>query len=342
MLAAGCDRQRDLYVLADTLLDIKGDWVPSLGRSDMSMDATAVAYSEGGAHLYAKEYFFEPHEATIEAEPGEYGVMIFNGLMYAEDDTHLDGVFFRGTDDFDTFEAVAAEATATPRRLSRAEGEYIATNNMEIFTSMAGRIEIDSDGGYHKKYEDGKDTGDIPGGGSELELLMIPQAMSYPAKVTVEITNISSAYGADAAVYGFAGSAFAADRMPSHFLVTHQFNLNGKTMTDTDTDTGTISSPEFVTFGPPVDMPDNTYSVYLRIVLVDGITYETTVDITDQVLPFIEKVRVNIEETGPPEYGLTLPIFIELTLPEVEPIEGIIGIGEWDDDEVIRVPVNPS
>lgn len=332
---AGCDDHRDLYVTIDPLIHVDGDWMPSLGRDDMSQDATAVAYTDDG--MYAKEYFFEPDNVSIAVEAGEFDVMIFNGLMYGADDTHLDGLFFRNIDNLETFEAVAAEVEPV-RRLGRAEGEYVATNNMEIFTSMTARQKINGDRIYHVKYEDGKKVENIPDNYVEAEVAMTPQAMSYESQVTVRFTNISSAYGADAAVHGFAGSAFAADRKPSHFFATHQFNLNNVEITDARADIGTVESPVFVTFGPPVDMPDKKYSVYVRVVLRDGETFEWTEDVTDQVLPFIEKVKRNLEG-GPVEYRMTLPILIEITLPVVEPIEGSVNVGDWDDDEVIIVPI---
>ncbi len=335
-VVAGCDDQRNLFVTIDPLLHVEGDWVPSLGRADMNMDATAVAYT--GEGMYAKEYFRHPDYVDMKAEAGVYDVMIFNGLMYEAEDTHLDGVYFRNINRLETFEAVAFEGEPH-RRLGRAEGEYVATNAMEIFTSMTARQEIGADGEYWMKYEDGVIVNDIPEDYIEAELEMTPQAMSYESQVTVRLTNISSAYGVDAEVYGFAGSAFAAERMPSHFFVTHQLNLNNTEMTDVRADVGTVKSPVFVTFGPPVDMPEKRYEVYVRIVLKDGETFERTVDVTDQVTLFIEKVKSNLAGNDPIEYGLTLPLYIELTLPIIEPIEGSVGVGDWEDDEIIKVPI---
>ncbi len=124
--------------------------------------------------------------------------------------------------------------------------------------------------------------------------------------------------------------------------MTHQFNLNNKTILDPETDTGTIESPVFITFGPPLDMSDNEYTLDVRIVLVDGRVVEQAFDIGDQVEPFIEQVKQNLAGTRPIAYHLTIPLELELELPEAEPIEGSIGIGDWGDDEVIRVPIKPK
>ncbi len=335
---AACDTQRDLYVEVSPALLIHADWIPSLNEGDMSMNATAVSYSDG--ELYSKEYFYAADNAMIPVTTGVMDILIFNGLMYDADDTHLDGITFRGIDRLDTFEAVAME-TEPIRRMSRADGEYIATNNMEVFTSMAAHKEIGAEGGYAIKYMDGENQGDVQQSVDCGELELTPAAMSYKAQIVVELENISSAYGANAALRGFAGSAYVADRRPSHFLVTHQFNLNSKKITDNDKDIGTIESPVFVTFGPPVDMPGNTYEVYIMITLVNGEVVERTFDITEQVLPMIDQIKLNLSNTGQLNYNLKLPnLKLELDLPDVEPpANGYVGVDDWEDDEIIRVPI---
>lgn len=336
LVFTGCDKQRDLYVAVDPQIQAVGDWMPSLGRADMTMDATAVAYDASG--MAAKEYFFSPRTATLAVGMGTYDVMIFNGLMYAPDDTHLDDVYFRGTDRLDSFEAVAAEGTPS-KRLFRAEGEYIASNKMEIVTSAVQRQKIDAGRTYHLKYEDGKSSDNLSDDNVPTDIEMVPVAMSYEAQVVVNVTNISSAYGADAAIYGLVGSAFMASRRPSHFYVTHQFNLNNKKILDADDDIGTIESPVFVTFGPPVDAPDRKYEVYVKVTLVDGQVVEETFDVTSQMASLIEEIRDGLEGTGPVLHMLDLSLAVNITLPKVDPIEGGIGIDDWGDDEIITVPI---
>lgn len=331
-----CTDQRDLYVAVNPGIYVEGDWQPSLGRADMTMDATALAYDSRGGMV--KEYFFDPGHVTLTVDKGLYDVLVFNGLMYAPEDTHLDGIYFRGVDRLDTFEAFAGE-TEPNRRLSRADGEYIATNNMEIFTSATDRRQIETGKEYFIKYRNGKNGFEIPDGHIEAEIELVPQAMTYPCQVRFTITHISSAYAANAAVYGFSGSAFVASRRPSGFRVTHHVNLNNKVILSSDDDTGTIESPVFATFGPALDTPQ--CSVYVSVMLVNGIELEREFDVTDQVLPFVARVKDNLLGTLPTQYRLSIPIELELELPLVQPIEGEIGLGDWDDDEIITIPVKP-
>lgn len=337
LVLAGCDEQRDLYVAAGPLIWAEGDWGPSLDQSDMTMKATAIAYDE--SRLVAKEYFFAPRTVMLPVDNGIYDVLLFNGLMYSEKDTHLDDVYFRGTNRLDTFEAVAAEGAQIKRLGTRADDEYIASNEMEIITSAVERQEIEASRSYYIKYKNGKNGFDTPKDYIAAELNMTPVAMSYEAQIKVTIENISSAAGANAALYGFVGSAFISSRMPSHFYVTHHFNLNSKKIVDSAKDIGTIESPVFVTFGPPLDAPDNKYEVYVKILLVDNTEYENTFDVTTQLDTIIEAIKANQAGGGAPQYRLEIPVAINIKLPIVEPVGGGVGLGDWEDDELIHVPI---
>jgi hypothetical protein len=333
----GCTDQRNLYVLSGPVLQVKGDWIPSIDKSDMTMGATALAFdSEGKA---TKHYFDAPNTVDIPVTKGSYEVMLFNGLMYSPTDTHLDGVTFRGTDRLDTFEAVAAEGVSVRRLGSRTEGEYVATNDMEVVTSAVESADIDRDHSYYAKYKNGHNGYDTPDNFIYQTLDMTPVAMSYEAQVVVTIKNITSAAGASAALYGFVGSAFMASRQPSHFYVTHQFNLNSRKMIDAAQDTGTIESPVFVTFGPPLDVPDQKYEIYIKMVLINNQEIERTFDVTDQVTPIVEDIKANLAVGASIEYRLEIPLEIELELPVVEHVEGSIGIEGWEDEELIHVPI---
>jgi hypothetical protein len=336
---AGCTDQRDLYVLSGPVLEVEGDWMPSLGVADMTMNATAVAFdSEGGA---VKEYFYSPDKVEIPVTESTYDVLLFNGLMYSPDDTHLDGLKFRGTDRLETFEVMTKEGSLNSRLGSRSQDEYIASNDMEIVTSALQSQVVDESRSYYMKYKDGENGLETPEDYVYAQMQMTPVPLSYEAQVVVTIKNISSAAGASAALYGFVGSAFMASRLPSHFYVTHHFNLNSRKWIDQDNDTGTIESPRFVTFGPPLDVPDNKYEVYIKMILVNGEEHEWTFDVTEQMQPIIEEIKANFESGATIHYQLEIPLELYLELPVVEPVEGSVGVGNWSDDELITVPITP-
>ena len=337
LIFAGCTEQRDIYTTASPSLYIRCDWGPSLHTLDMSMNATAMIYKEHEQQAPHKEYFLDPNSIVVPLSKGKYDVLLFSGLMYSETDTHLDGIYFRSTDQLESFEAVAKEA-APNNRLSRASDDYLATNDMEILISGYKEQEMENEVSYHLKYKNGKNGIAVtPEDYIEVELLVTPFAVSYKCQVIVKLINASSVYVANGALRGFARSVFMASRMPSHLSATHQFRLNSFKLTGDNT--GTIESPVFVTFGPPLDLPDREYMLEVSIVLINGEEYYRNIDITSQIFPVIEKIRKNINISEPIEIDLTIPIEIELTLPEVTSGSGSIGVDDWEDDEIIKVPI---
>ncbi len=340
----GCVEQRDLYGVSSPLLYIEGDWEPSLDRTDMSQDATAVVYD--GSGLVDKEYFYNPDNTTAPLTAGTYDIMIFNGLMYSEDDTHIDGVLFRGTGRIETFEAYAKEATANKRLVMR-EGEYIATNDMEVLTSMSQSKTVEGENGYYVKYKDGKNGYPVVPDYIEDELFMTPRPVSYECSVVVTLTNPGGAATANGALRGFAGSVFMQSRMPSHTEVVHQFRLNSLTYIDPDPVTGeprgTLHLQEpLVTFGPPLDLPGRRYELELSILLKDNTTENRTFDITDQVEPIVAQLTAQLDDESP-IISITIPIEIvdPIVLPVITPDTGIV-IDDWSDDEEITVPIRSN
>jgi hypothetical protein len=341
MLAStGCEF-RDLWVRSGPLLEVEADWTPSLNEA--SVNGTAMLFDEEGRSVKTENVYKPDTTTLLPVGKGTYDVVLFNGVIFSPDDPDidLDGLMLRGGDHIDTFEAVASQGTRISRLGSRGEDEYIATNEMAIIASAVQRQQVDEDGTDYIKYKNGHDDFDLPEDYVYARMEMTPVPLSYEAKVIVDITNISSAAGASAALYGFVGSAFMASREPSHFYVTHQFNLTNRKVLNKTEDIGTIESPMFVTFGPPLDAPDNKYEVYLKMVLVNGEEREWTVDVGDQVFPIVEAIKTNLSGGATIRYRLQIPITIEVELPTVEDIEGNVNLEDWGDDELIVAPIMP-
>ena len=351
---AGCDKQRDLYTTARPMLYVEGDWMPSLNLTDMSMDATAILYAADNGELAFKSYFSLPNSTTVPATRGQYDLLLFNGLMYSEQNTHLDNIYFRGTDRFSTFEAVAEESNGNGNgsRIIDIDGEYVASNEMELLTSMRTAVEIEGNVGYHLKYQNGKNGYPTYTDYIESSVYLTPTPVSYECQVIVNLVNPASAYVSYGAVRGFAGSVFMADRMPSHMKAAHVVRLNslvldknpapGLDPINPDGDpTGSIRSPKFVTFGPPLDNPaDWKYEFEISIVLVDGNQYNDIIDITGQVEAVISEIRKNLNTATPVVTGYIIVIEVGVALEKLDPVDGQIGVGDWEDDEIIQVPIS--
>lgn len=339
LLASGCTDQRDLYDITHPMLCVEGDWMPSLGKNNMAQNATAMVYhSDDG--VAAKEYFYDPNSVTVKLTGGLYDVLIFNGLMYNEQDTHLDGIFFRGTDHVATFEGCAHEAAAN-KRLGRADGEMVVSNDMELLTSACSRETFEGENEYFLKYRNGKNGFPTYYDYIESRVLLTPTPVSYYCVVTVNLVNPASASIANGALRGFAGSVFMASRLPSHQSVSHHMRLNSLSIDPLDATRGTIHSPVFVTFGPPLDLPSRRYEFELSIILRNGEVFNRTFDVTPQVEPIIERLRQNLDQPAPVQVDVEINLGLDVELPKVEAEPGAIGVSDWEDDEIIRVVIKP-
>jgi hypothetical protein len=341
-VAQGCTDQRDLYVMSGPLLEVGGDFVPALGQTDgVNVSATAMLFDAEGNALSTKN-FSTPNAANVPVGHGIFDVMLFNGTIFSPEDTNVDvdGVDFRGNSHIDTFEAVATEGTRINRLGTRGEDEFIPSNAMKVITSAVRREDVEGERSYFVKYKNGENGFDTPEDYVYSRMDMTPMALSYKAELVVTISkHSSSVYGASAALYGFVGSAFMASRLPSHFYVTHQLKLNSLDKTGDADDSGTIRSGLFVTFGPPLDVPDNKYEVYIVMALQNGQQMEWRRDVSDQIAPVIEQIK-DYQSGAVTEIPLNIELDLTLdNVPYVPPVEGSIGIDGWEDDEVITVKI---
>ncbi len=339
-----CDDQRDLYATSQPMLYVEADWMPSLGTDNMSQRATAMIYKTD--HPCTKEYFHQAKCMTTRVTAGQYDILLFNGLMYSPSETHLDNIYFTGTEGIETFQAHAQETSAN-KRLTKQANEIIASNEMEILTSIHVRKEVKGDKGYYLKYKNGKNGFPVIPDYVEDSLFLTPYPVSYEAQIVVDLINPSSAYVANGALRGFAGSVFMATRMPSQNSVTHQFKLNSLRITDEGDaadplhpERGSIESPVFITFGPPLDVPERKYEFEISIVLKDGSEVNKVLDVTDQVTPVINQIKAHLMSTNPVPIKLTIPIHLTVELPIISSTSGgSIGVDDWGDDEIIRFPI---
>ena len=342
LMFAGCDKQRDLYNIASPLLEIRGDWVPSLGIADMNGRATAMLYK---GNAVAKEFFYKPNSVTTKVSKGEYDILLFNGMMFSEENTNLDHIFFRNTNRAQEFEAVVVEV-APNNRLSRATDEYIASNDMELLTTAHTKLFVEGEYQYYQKYINGRRSDLDFENYVEQVVELTPVAVSYSSQVVVHLVNPSSAAIANGSLRGFVGSVFMNTGEPSDFKVTHQLKLNNLKITNkgtsgnpSDPEKGTIESPWFVTFGPPLKNTNHQYKFEISIILKNGNEYNHIFDLNDQVDLAIKRIKSYREAPTGLSISLTIPLETSIELPVIGPNESIIDVNDWGDDEIIRVPI---
>ncbi len=357
LLTCCTDDLRDLHDTTGVVLEIEGSWIHSLGETHRQ-DATALLHHSGGNHV--KAHFSRPNGVTPRVSKGDYDVLIFNGVMESEQTTNLDHVHFRGTDRLTTFEAYAAEARPLAR-LPKAEDEYIASNNMELFTFAHHRVTIDEDSGLYIRYANGVRTDD----GKQIiadTIESAPRAMSYRFQVRISnIVNPKSARSAVGAFRGFLGSVYmpaSGDHPRPGLRATHHLALSQPSGSRIGTradgeETGMLVSPWFVTFGPPLpptddeDLPaSGQYFFEPVFLLTDGTEYAPgPIDITDQVNGTIRRMLEHHgdgEDISHEDNLFEIIIDEGISLPIVSGGGGgvggpIIDVDPWEDEEIIII-----
>lgn len=335
-LTGSCTDQRDLYVPSYPYLLVINDWNPAKISADDG--ATCMLYDRSGT---PKELMPNGNRKAIALDKGMYDILVFNELMFSPTQTHLDYVYFRGEDNFETLEAVVTEMNSSDT--FRASSEEVIVNNPAIVaTRSTAGTEIKNRKKYEMKYQNG--VNGFPTNPQYLEdsVFFSPCRITHTCQVIARVHNAASAYKVQAKLHGFAKSVFMAHRLPAHSSITHQFTLNSLKYEDSDNPTvGTIKSPVFTTFGPPLDLPGREYTIDVYTLLTNGEEYEKmTFDVTDQVETAISYLAAERLKNTP--IMETFYIYIEFTLPIVSstPNSGVdVGLEEWGNDVIITVPM---
>ncbi len=349
---AACTELRDIADRVDIMLEVEASWEHSLGESDMR-NATVLLHHEDGEQ--SKVHLTRPNGATAQVRHGEYDVMVFNGIMESEDRTNLDHIRFRGTDSHGTFEVYSNEVEPM-MRLSRVEGEYIASNNMELFTFAHHRVSVDGDEAIYHRYQNGDRVNEDVESHICQTITSTPSALLFRFQVVLtNVVNPLSARSGAGALKGFMGSVFVpstGERPRPGIQATHHLPLsasNGnriRTRADGD-QVGTLTSPLFASFGPPMpaqgsDLPaSGEYFFDPVFVLHDGTEYRPgPIDITSHVNETIGQIIDHHEgnHLSHDENAFVITIDDEIFLPPISGGSGLpVVVEPWPDDEIIIV-----
>lgn len=333
LLMSSCTEQRDLYVASYPQLLIKNDWAPSLCDTDNG--ATAMIYDRPNAS--PTELIPDAIRKIIELDKGAYDILVYNGLMYSPTETHLDNIYYRGTNKFETFEAVITEMPPG-KRFRAQKGEVIVNSPDILATRSTSEHDIQARKKFQMKYRDGKNG--FPTNPKFLDdsIPFSPCRVTHTCQVIARVRNPKSARVVQAKLHGFSQSVFLANRLPAHNSVTHQFILNSLKHDSSDPTIGTISSPVFTTFGPPLDLPERRYTVDVNVLLTNSEELpRMTFDVTDQVEKTVAYLAAERLKNCP--IMETFYIYIEFDLPIVISDGMDVGLGEWGDDIIITVPI---
>lgn len=328
-----CTEQRDLYVASYPQLLITNSWMPSQCGTDNG--ATAMIYDRPNAA--PTEMMPDAIRKIVELDKGLYDIMVFNGLMYNPAESHLDNIYYEGTEQFDTFEAYVTEMDPA-RRFRASNGEVIVNFPDVLATRSTADHDIKASKKFQMKYQDGKNG--FPTSPKHLDdsIAFTPCRVTHTCQVIARVHNPKSARVVQAKLHGFAQSVFLANRLPAHNSITHQFTLNNLKYDQSDPFVGTISSPVFYTFGPPLDLPERRYTIDLSVLLTNSEEHpRMTFDVTDQVEKAIKYLSTERLKNRP--IMETFYIYLDFGLPIVVSDGLDVGVADWGNDVIITVPI---
>lgn len=333
LLAVSCTEQRDLYVASYPQLLIANNWTPS--QCDIDNGATVMIYDR--PNTSPTELMPDALRKIIELDKGLYDILVFNGLMYTPTETHLDNIFYRGTDQFETFEAVITEMPLGYR--FRAKKDEVIVNFPDILaTHSTSDLNIEARKKFEMKYRDGKNGYPTSLKHIDDTICFTPCRVTHTCQVIARVRNPKSARVVQAKLHGFAQSVLLANRLPAHDSITHQFTLNSLKLDPTDPDIGTIKSPVFNTFGPPLDLPTRRYNIDVHVLLTNSEEHTPmSFDVTDQVenaIAYLTEMRLKNQPIMDTFY-----IYLDFELPIVVSDGLDVGVGDWGDDIIITVPI---
>ncbi len=319
---AGCTEQRDLDVISRPLVKIKCDW----SRARIDPDQWTIMFY-GNNSATPREFVTDRPIDTLQLAPGNYKTLIVNGTL----GSGIDYVSFRGTKNYDTFEAYATIARIRPN------GD-IVVNEPDTLASTALLKTIKSKNTFTVKYIDGQlQRGDLRYYVSD-SIEYVPCRLVYRIKVIVEIENINyllASRRVTGELHGLSGGVIVSTRMPTHTPV-----VNTLTFTNNNPPSATVGNVEtaLATFGPPLDLSGGrVYTADLAFVLTNERIHRVSEDISAQVEAIAAKIKDRIDR-GVCDAGLNLEIRIAVTLPKPSPgpspdDNGDVDVDPWGNEE---------
>lgn len=326
-----CTDQRDLYVKSGPVILIKSDWEPSRISTD---DGASLMIFPLPNYIHLLD---NPFRTTKSLEAGGYDMLIFNGYMFSETETHLDNIYYNGSDNIETFEAVVTEKSGSEKFRAK-QGEIIVNNPDTLSTRSSAKLSVEGTTKYEVKYKDGHNGFPTSSNYIEDSLEFTPCRVTHNCIIKVHAINIKAINGrgiVKASLRGFAGSVFLYKRLPSHTEITHQCNLNGLIYDADSPLDGTIGAT-FSTFGPPLDLPERTYELEINVKYPSGNEARFVVDVTDQIKPII--ARMNQERLDNKPIMDDIVINTEITIENDNGGDFDIDVEEWGDDVIVTIP----
>lgn len=342
---SGCTDQRDLYVTIKPMFIIKNDW--SVARLNPE-SATAMIFARQEPCVPMHN---DPCRLRLCLDPDKYNILVFNEVMYSPTTTNIEGVVYRGTDQFHTFGAYAKENLVNSVFKSEPDNIMVGYGYPEPLASRTHKQkEVLEAGEYIMKYQNGKNG--LPAyedfDADSVELL--PIRVTRDVKVIAHVRNLRSQYRISGTLSGFAEGVLLSDRQPNGADAVYVFDLTNTKPDPQKSGGHTIASESFSTFGPWWNQypGDKKYKLNL-VATCNGELFRYNFDVTERggaVIRSVGEAMVKIKEEealfvsdGTPPAMEEIVIEISFDLPQAADGSIEVNVGDWGTDIIIPIPM---
>lgn len=343
---AGCTDQRDLHVTIKPLFIIKNDW--SVSRLT-PVSATAM--------FFARPEPYEPmhrsaYRHTLYLEPNIYDILVFNEVMFYPNTSNLDGIVYRGTDNFNTFGAYAKPSPVNsifrsePGEVMVGYGypEHLATRTFE-------QKEVLNDQQYILKYQNGKNGFPVYKDFDADSVELQPIRVTREAKIVAHVRNLKNQVRVSGTLRGFAEGVLLYNRQPDGANAVYTFDLNSAVPDPIVQDGHIIVSKSFTNFGPWWNKYPGEQKYMLDLVATKNgnifrysfdVTESDGVTVTQSVGEAIVKIKAEEAQflkdgTPPAMEEIVIEVWFDLPPGMDDSID--VGIGDWGSDVIIPIPM---
>lgn len=357
-LGVGCTDQRNLHVTAKPMFTIKNDWSVARLQPD---GATAMFFPRNNP---CELMYSNANRHRLYLDRNTYKILTFNEVMFSPSTTNIEGIDYRGTDQFETFGAYVKPSPTNPIFKVGPDEIMVGYGYPEPLASAAHKgKQVLGWKEYLLKYEDGKNGFPVYKDFDADSVDMLPMRVTRDVKVVAHVKNLKGQFRVSGTLNGFAEGVLLSTRKPEGKNAAYAFDLNSAVV-DPDVQGGhIIVSKPFSTLGPWWnDYPSGRKYGIEIIASKNGETFRYSFDVTENnrssvvmspsesseivvtgsVGSAIVKIRAEeakFEADGVVPLMETIIIEIWFDLPAVVDGSIDVGVGDWGTDIIIPIPI---
>lgn len=342
----GCTDHRDLHVAALPMFIVKNDWSAAQLNPE---GATVMFFARPEPY---EPLFNNPNRHKLYLDPNLYDILVFNEVMFSPSTTNLDGVVYRGTDQFSTFGAYAYTHSVSPIFGSEPGEVMVGYGYPSVVAAREhGQKEVLPGKQYIMKYQNGKDGNPVYADFDADSVEMVPLRVTRQTKIIAHVTNLKRQSRVSGTLRGFAEGVLLATRQPDGANAAYTFDLNSAAV-DAEVEGGYIvQSKSFANFGPWWNDYPGERRYTLDIVATVGneiarqsidVTESDGVKVTRSVGDAIKKIQLEeakLLSDGTPPAMDDIVIEVWFALPEIGDGSIDVGVGDWGSDIIISIPM---